>query len=101
MYVGQHAVCTAAKDTNCYSLFMEVCSDSWRSETRLPGLLKVILAAPCVLPAMKLYFLFCPEFQQPAALFGGCGFGLFERVYMKPFHKSDKHGETKTACLLF
>lgn len=31
--------------------------------------------------AMKLYFLFCQELQQMAALFGGCGFGLFERVY--------------------
>lgn len=31
--------------------------------------------------ATKLYFLFCQELQQIAALFGDCGFGLFERVY--------------------
>lgn len=31
--------------------------------------------------ATKLYFLFCQELQQMAALFGGCGLGLFERVY--------------------
>lgn len=49
MYVGQHAVGMTAKETNCYSLLVEVCSDSWRSETRLPGLLKVILAVPCML----------------------------------------------------
>lgn len=38
----------------------------------------------CALPAAaatKLFFLFCQELQQMAALFGGCGFGLFERVY--------------------
>lgn len=37
--------------------------------------------------AMKLYFLFGQEFHQLAALFGGCVFGLFERVYMSLFQK--------------
>lgn len=45
----QHAFSMTARETNCFSLFMEVCSDSWWSETRLPGLLKVILAVSCVL----------------------------------------------------
>lgn len=47
MYVGQHAVGMTAKETNCYSLYVEVCSDSRHSETRLPGLLKVILCRVC------------------------------------------------------
>lgn len=83
-----------AKETNCYSLFMEVCTDSRRSETRLPGPRHAVYAA-----LMKLYFLFCQEFQQPPALLGGCGFGLFERVYMKLFHMSDRHGDTHTKTL--
>lgn len=86
VHVGQRAVGTTAKETNCYSLLVEVFTESRRGETRLPALFTVILAAQ-----MKLYFLFCQEFQQPAALFGGCGFGLFERVYLKPFHNSDRH----------
>lgn len=49
MCVCVYAAGMTAKETNCYSLFMEVCSDSWRSETRLPGLLKVILAVLCTL----------------------------------------------------
>lgn len=71
MYVGQHAVGMAAKKTNYYSLFMEVCGDSCRSETRLPGFVQSHPRCVMRAAAMKLYFLFCQEFQQPAALFGG------------------------------
>lgn len=45
---------------------------------------------------MKLYFLFCQEFQQMVALFGGCGFGLFERVYLKLFCQNNRLGDTQT-----
>lgn len=96
VHVGQRAVGMTARETNCCSLFVEVCTESWHSETRLPALFTVILTAQ-----MKLYFLFCQEFQQPAALFGGCGFGLFERVYLKPFHNGDKHVDTDKISRFF
>lgn len=84
------------KESNCYSVPMEVCSDSCHSETRLPGFLSHALCAVYA-DAMKLYFPFCQQFQQIVALFGGCGFGLFERVYLKFFCHSDRHGDRKIA----
>lgn len=80
---------------HCYSTFIRVCSDSCRSETRLPGLLEVFLVV-LYAAVMKLYFLFCEELQQLAALFGGCGFELFAFVYMRMLHKSDTDAYTHT-----
>lgn len=82
MYVDQRTVSINTIKTNCCSLFVKLCSDSCRHETRLPGLLSHPCCAAYV-PAMKLCFLFSHDFQQLAALFGGCGFGQFESVYVK------------------
>lgn len=47
-YLGQHAASINAK-TKCYSVFVELHSDSFHSETRLPSLLTLTLALLCTL----------------------------------------------------
>lgn len=69
-YLGQHAASINAK-TKCYSVFVELHSDSFHSETRLPSLLTLTLALLCTLMDGVVF-----------PVLPGV-FGLFEHVYKK------------------